>query len=155
MTTSRPSPRLFQLPMAFALAAACVGTLVAAQQPAPPQPDRAALSGRPRSTSGRHARQRTLCRDQKEIGSLPRHVVYRPKDLGALGTTKLGVVAWGNGGCSDDAASSRFHLLEIASHGYLVLASGRILVAPVRRRGSRVPRRRRVSSHRRARKYRT
>jgi hypothetical protein len=43
---------------------------------------------------------------------------------------KLGVVAWGNGGCSDDGASSRFHLLEIASHGYLVIASGRILSGP-------------------------
>ena len=64
---------------------------------------------------------------KEEIASLPRHVVYRPRDLSALGRTKLGVVAWGNGGCSDDAASSRFHLLEIASHGYLVLASGRIL----------------------------
>jgi hypothetical protein len=40
------------------------------------------------------------------------------------------VVAWGNGGCSDDGASSRFHLLEIASHGYLVIASGRILSGP-------------------------
>jgi len=39
-------------------------------------------------------------------------------------------VAWGNGGCSDDGASSRFHLLEIASHGYLVIASGRILSGP-------------------------
>src|SRR4029453_6983540 len=48
----------------------------------------------------------------------------------ALGGTKLGVVAWGNGGCSDDGASSRFHLLEIASHGYLVIASGRILSGP-------------------------
>jgi hypothetical protein len=57
-------------------------------------------------------------------------VVYRPKELAALGTTKLGVVAWGNGGCSDDGASSRFHLLEIASHGYLVIASGRILSGP-------------------------
>ena len=43
MTTSRPSPHLFSLPMALAVAAACVSTLVAAQQPAPPQPDRAAL----------------------------------------------------------------------------------------------------------------
>jgi hypothetical protein len=43
---------------------------------------------------------------------------------------KLGVVAWGNGGCSDDGASTRFHLLEIASHGYLVIASGRILSGP-------------------------
>jgi hypothetical protein len=67
---------------------------------------------------------------KEEIAALPRHVVYRPKDLAALGNTKLGVVAWGNGGCSDDGASSRFHLLEIASHGYLVIASGRILSGP-------------------------
>ena len=39
-------------------------------------------------------------------------------------------MAWGNGGCSADGASSRFHLLEIASHGYLVIASGRILSGP-------------------------
>jgi hypothetical protein len=43
---------------------------------------------------------------------------------------KLGVVAWGNGGGSDDGASSRFHLLEIASHGYLVIANGQILSGP-------------------------
>jgi hypothetical protein len=67
---------------------------------------------------------------KEEVAALPRHVVYRPKDLVSLGNTKLGVVAWGNGGCSDDGASSRFHLLEIASHGYLVIASGRILSGP-------------------------
>ena len=67
---------------------------------------------------------------KEEVASLPGHVVYRPKDLGALGAVKLGVVAWGNGGCSDDGASSRLHLLEIASHGYLVIASGRILSGP-------------------------
>src|SRR5213078_1181172 len=53
-----------------------------------------------------------------------------PANLAALGQQKLGVVAWGNGGCSDDGASTRFHLLEIASHGYLVIASGRILSGP-------------------------
>ena len=67
---------------------------------------------------------------KEEVSSLAGHVVYRPKDLAALGAVKLGVVAWGNGGCSDDGASSRFHLLEIASHGYLVIASGRILSGP-------------------------
>ena len=67
---------------------------------------------------------------KEEVPSLPHHVVYRPKDLGALGRQKLGVVAWGNGGCSEDGASSRFHLLELASHGYLVIASGRILSGP-------------------------
>ena len=106
-------------------------TTAAAQQPAAPAVDRAALerqaeiNARPDTPgSGRFAAMK------EEVASLPRHVVYRPKDLAALGRTKLGVVAWGNGGCSDDAASSRFHLLEIASHGYLVIASGGILSGP-------------------------
>ena len=67
---------------------------------------------------------------KEEIPALPRHVVYRPSNLAALGSLKMGVVAWGNGGCSNDAASTRFHLLELASHGYLVIASGRILSGP-------------------------
>jgi hypothetical protein len=116
--------------LAAAGIAVCVGS-VAAQQAPPRQPDPAALerqaelNRRPDTPgSGRFAAMK------EEIAALPRHVVYRPKDLNALGRTKLGVVAWGNGGCSDDAASSRFHLLEIASHGYLVIASGRILSGP-------------------------
>jgi dienelactone hydrolase len=67
---------------------------------------------------------------KEEDSSLPDHVVYRPRDISALGKQKLGVVAWGNGGCSDDAASTRFHLLELASHGYLVIASGKVLSGP-------------------------
>ncbi|HEY6456319.1 MAG TPA: hypothetical protein VIY90_13685 [Steroidobacteraceae bacterium] len=67
---------------------------------------------------------------KEEVASLPHHVVYRPRDLAALGKQKLGVVAWGNGGCSEDGASTRFPLLEEASHGYLVIASGRILSGP-------------------------
>jgi hypothetical protein len=131
MTTSQHPQRLFPRPFALAVVTVCVGTLAAAQQPAPPQPDAAALqrqaelNTRPDTPgTGRFAAMK------EEVASLPRHVVYRPKDLGALGTARLGVVAWGNGGCSDDAASSRFHLLEIASHGYLVIASGRILSGP-------------------------
>ena len=117
--------------MALAVVAACVSTLVgratagaAAARPAALE-RQAEINKRPDTPgTGRFAAMK------EEVASLPRHVVYRPRDLGALGTTKLGVVAWGNGGCSDDAASSRFHLLEIASHGYLVLASGRILSGP-------------------------
>ncbi|SLK10537.1 hypothetical protein [Novosphingobium mathurense] len=56
--------------------------------------------------------------------SLPGHVIYRPKDLSAMGGRKLAVLAWGNGGCSDDGASARLHLAEIASYGYLVIAPG-------------------------------
>jgi hypothetical protein len=115
------------------VAAVCVTAVAAAQQPPAGAPaDRAAqereaaeINARPDTAgTGRFPAMK------EEVPSLPRHVVYRPKDLGALGGQKLGVVAWGNGGCSDDGASSRFHLLEIASHGYLVIASGRILSGP-------------------------
>ena len=67
---------------------------------------------------------------KEQIPALPRHVVYRPANLAALGAQKLGVMVWGNGACSEDGASSRFHLLEVASHGYLVLALGRIYSGP-------------------------
>ncbi len=62
--------------------------------------------------------------------TVPRHVVYRPANLAGLGSRKLGVLVWGNGGCRDDGASARQHLLEIASYGYLVIAPGRILSGP-------------------------
>jgi dienelactone hydrolase len=55
---------------------------------------------------------------------LPDHVFYRPTRLASLGRAKLGIYVFGNGGCSADGTSSRNHLLEIASHGYLVIASG-------------------------------
>jgi dienelactone hydrolase len=62
--------------------------------------------------------------------SLPDHVIYRPADLTKLGNHKLGILAWGNGGCAADGAGSRFHLSEIASHGYLAIAPGTILTGP-------------------------
>lgn len=60
----------------------------------------------------------------------PGHVLYRPADLAALGKRKLAVLVWGNGGCSDDGASARAHLEEIASHGYLAIAPGSIKSGP-------------------------
>lgn len=67
----------------------------------------------------------------KEVDpTLPDHVIYRPADLDRLGKIKLGVLAWGNGGCAADGAGSRFHLAEIASHGYLAIASGKVLSGP-------------------------
>jgi hypothetical protein len=61
---------------------------------------------------------------------LPGQVVYRPANLAALGETMLGVYAFGNGACTDDGASARLHLLEIASHGYLAIAPGGIYNGP-------------------------
>ncbi len=67
---------------------------------------------------------------KEEVATLPLHVIYRPADLSAFSTKKLPVLVWGNGGCSDDGASSRLHLLEIASHGYLAIANGTIKSGP-------------------------
>lgn len=114
MSTQNAASRIRVMVSAFAL---CCANAWAQQPPAMPTgPDTPGTGPYPAM--------------KEEIAALPKHVVYRPRDLAALGTQKLGVVAWGNGGCSDDAASTRFHLLELASHGYLVLASGRILSGP-------------------------
>lgn len=67
---------------------------------------------------------------KETVPSLPNHVIYRPADLTKLGTAKLGVLAWGKGGCAADGAGARLHLEEIASHGYLAIASGTILSGP-------------------------
>jgi hypothetical protein len=72
---------------------------------------------------------------KEEVASLADHVIYRPAHLDQLGSTKLGLYVFGNGACSNDGASSRLHLLEIASHGYLAIASGRIRTGP----GATVP----------------
>jgi hypothetical protein len=56
--------------------------------------------------------------------SLPNHVIYRPANLAPFQGGKLPVVAWGNGACADDGTAHRFHLAEIASYGYLVIAPG-------------------------------
>jgi len=59
------------------------------------------------------------------------YVLYQPKNLaGAEAKGKLGVYVWGSGACSPDAAGSRFHLTEIASHGYVVIVPGKILSGP-------------------------
>ncbi|MEN7535591.1 hypothetical protein [Aurantiacibacter flavus] len=58
------------------------------------------------------------------VPSLPNHVVYLPRDLSVVQPNELPVYVYGNGGCSADGLSSRNHLLEIASHGYIVIAPG-------------------------------
>lgn len=55
---------------------------------------------------------------------LPGHVVYRPADPTPFDGGKLPIVIWGNGACVDDGTAHRFHLAQIASYGYLVVAAG-------------------------------
>ncbi len=60
----------------------------------------------------------------------PNQVVYLPANLSRLGNLKMPIYVFGNGACSEDGASSRQHLLEIASYGYLVIAPGGIYSGP-------------------------
>lgn len=57
---------------------------------------------------------------------LPSHTLYRPARLDLLGEHKLPIVAWANGACINQGNRFRPFLTEIASHGYLVLATGPI-----------------------------
>jgi hypothetical protein len=54
---------------------------------------------------------------------LPTHTIYRPA---ALPKAKLPIIAWGNGACANIGNRFRYYLTEIASHGYLILATGPI-----------------------------
>lgn len=67
---------------------------------------------------------------RRVLDNLPEHVVYQPADLQALGDTKMPLYLFGNGACSTDATKSRHHLIEIASHGYLVISPGGIHGGP-------------------------
>jgi uncharacterized protein len=54
--------------------------------------------------------------------SLPSHVLYRPSKLPKR---PLPVYLWGNGGCADNGLQHGAYLRQVASHGYLVIATGR------------------------------
>jgi CubicO group peptidase (beta-lactamase class C family) len=62
-----------------------------------------------------------------EDASLPGMTLYRPGDLTAFGAgKKLPILLWGNGACANTTQEHKLFLNEIASHGYLVLALGRL-----------------------------
>ena len=63
----------------------------------------------------------------KEETSLPAHTVFVPQDLTVFGAKKqLPVLVWGNGACTNSPWEHYKFLNEIASHGYIVLATGYI-----------------------------
>lgn len=61
----------------------------------------------------------------EEETSLPRHCIYRPKDLDGL-AGKLPIVVMGEGGCLWSGGTFSQFLGEIASKQYLVIANNRI-----------------------------
>jgi hypothetical protein len=57
--------------------------------------------------------------------TLPNHTVYRPMELsGFTGKRRLPIVAWGNGACSNAGLLFQTFLTQVASHGFVVIASG-------------------------------
>ncbi len=63
----------------------------------------------------------------KEEATLPEHTLFVPQDLSAFSAKKpLPVLVWGNGACANSPFEHMNFLNEIASHGYIVLATGEI-----------------------------
>ena len=61
----------------------------------------------------------------KEEATLPEHTVFVPQDLSVFdGKKLLPVLVWGNGACANSPWEHMNFLNEIASQGYLVLATG-------------------------------
>lgn len=57
--------------------------------------------------------------------SLPTHTVFRPKELSNFGkSSKLPIIAWGNGACANSPWEHVNFLSEVASYGFLVVAIG-------------------------------
>ena len=60
-----------------------------------------------------------------EADGFKEHTIFRPADLSPFGPTKpLPVLVWGNGACANSPIEHAKFLNEIASFGYLVLATG-------------------------------
>jgi hypothetical protein len=88
---------------------------VSAQTPAPSQPPAVAPTGPGTGSNPAIA--------EVDPG-LPTHTVFRPASLEGLGSIRLPVLAWANGGCANSPRGFEPFLAEIASHGFLVIAIG-------------------------------
>ena len=63
----------------------------------------------------------------REEPTLPEHTIFVPQDLSAFGPAKLlPVLVWGNGACANSPFEHMNFLNEIASNGFIVLATGDI-----------------------------
>lgn len=61
----------------------------------------------------------------KQVEGMPEHTVFLPQDLSPFNAKNpLPVLVWGNGACANSPFEHINFLNEIASHGYLILATG-------------------------------
>ncbi|MDP0501978.1 MAG: serine hydrolase [Verrucomicrobiota bacterium JB022] len=75
-----------------------------------------------------------------EDPGLPGMTIFRPENLEPFGgEQKLPILLWGNGACANTTQEHKNFLNEIASHGYLILAIGRLDKIDVRDETSRGP----------------
>jgi len=60
--------------------------------------------------------------------TLPNFAVYRPLDIkrATKKEGKLPIIVWANGGCMDSSIHHERLLTEVASHGYLIIAIGKL-----------------------------
>lgn len=56
----------------------------------------------------------------EQDAELMTHTIYRP----VVNNTKMPIIVWGNGGCSKDSLGFKEFLMELASHGFLIVADG-------------------------------
>ena len=71
-----------------------------------------------------------------EVEGLEAHTLFVPQDLSAFNAQKpLPVLVWGNGACANSPFEHAKFLNEIASYGYLVVATGYIPMTDDRYRG--------------------
>ena len=62
-----------------------------------------------------------------EVDGLPEHTLFVPQDLSKFDAAHpLPILVWGNGACANSPFEHMNFLNEIASHGYIVLATGNI-----------------------------
>lgn len=62
-----------------------------------------------------------------EDASFPGMTIFRPRDLTAFGPAeRLPILLWGNGACANTTQEHKLFLNELASHGYVILAIGRL-----------------------------
>lgn len=73
--------------------------------------------------------------------SMPDFVVYRPKDLLHVHARQGAVplLVFGNGACSDTSIGYERMLTEVASHGYIVVAVGELMMEPGERKEGHTP----------------
>lgn len=111
------------------------GPAIAQPQPAPPGvgADLAAQAAAQNIRDGQAPDSRgtgPFAAIKRQYAGLPNQVIYQPANLSRLRGLKMPIYVFGNGACTEDGASSRQHLLEVASHGYLVMAPGGIYSGP-------------------------